>query len=138
MTEELKTINQSIVGTATGKCKFCGFSFQTAKIMTPEELADIKAIAEAATPMTNMVNNVIFIAHARQAVPALIAEVERLQANTRKLLGQIEHIKSDRDNLINDILCSVEDGIIDEGSDMVQAARRIISKEADWKRRPWK
>lgn len=53
--------------------------------MTPERLAEIKARAEAATsgPWDDGCSHAVngeFIAHARQDIPDLVAEVERLRA----------------------------------------------------------
>jgi len=89
--------------------------------MTPEELAAIRARAEAATPgpwrgvpgryilpddwnhrytahqviegciyNPNAENDHAFIAHAREDIPALVAEVERLQAELARLRPVVE------------------------------------------------
>lgn len=53
--------------------------------MNEEELSAIEARTNTATGLGHEYRNAAFIAHARQDIPALIAEVRRLQGEVKEL-----------------------------------------------------
>lgn len=114
-------------------------------MMTPEELAAIKARAEAATPgpwsyyasptsggykiqgiekawfyeATASTNeNADFITHAREDVPALVAEVERLRAALVKIA-------------YNDYVEQNKDTFLSAGQRAYETARRALGLDGD-------
>src|SRR5690606_21978359 len=95
--------------------------------MTPEQLAAIRARAEAATPgpwhddqdgmvystcqpgcavvindIDLAVEDAEFIAHAREDIPALVAEVERLQVELARVRPVVEAARMALDDLLSD------------------------------------
>lgn len=108
--------------------------------MTEEQLAAIKARAEAATPgpwgiehverriwagservcflfgqdRRQNENNGVFIAHAREDVPALLEEVERLRKRAERLRAGVKSLKSTRDFLVSNLADRIGEEKFDE------------------------
>lgn len=105
--------------------------------MTPEQLAALKALADAATPgpweevaesgewwitgpdiyndavMTTNASEISqadadFICAAREAVPALLAEVERLRADNADLRAALSALTADMERLRVSIVANIE------------------------------